>query len=193
MAEVNKENSVKIKKGQRSLNLAIVWGIALGTAVLNVPAYATETAANLTVSAEITASCTMSTTDLSFGTYDAIIANATQDLTSSAEVSTICTLGANGVITMGGGSHSLYCISSKCYRRMANEGETSFLSYNIYTNESYSWGYVWSDNPSAANEIVQMMGAGVSQNTTVYGEIPKNQKYAAAGSYTDTVTITLTY
>ena len=44
MAEVNKENSVKIKKGQRSLNLAIVWGIALGTAVLTVPSYATETA-----------------------------------------------------------------------------------------------------------------------------------------------------
>jgi spore coat protein U-like protein len=38
-----------------------------------------------------------------------------------------------------------------------------------------------------------MMGAGVSQNTTVYGEIPKNQKYAAAGSYTDTIIITLRY
>jgi spore coat protein U-like protein len=38
-----------------------------------------------------------------------------------------------------------------------------------------------------------MMGAGVSQNTTVYGEIPKNQKNAVAGSYTDTVNITLIY
>ena len=88
---------------------------------------------------------------------------------------------------------SLYCISSKCYRRMANEGETSFLEYNIYTNESYSWSNVWSDNPSAQGEIVQMMGAGVSQNTTVYGEIPKNQKNAVAGSYTDTINITLNY
>ena len=76
---------------------------------------------------------------------------------------------------------------------MANEGETSFLNYNIYTNESYSWSVVWSDNTSATKEIVQMMGAGVSQNTTVYGEIPKNQKNAAAGSYTDTVNITLIY
>jgi len=76
---------------------------------------------------------------------------------------------------------------------MANQDETSFLRYNIYTNESLSWGSVWSDNTSATREIVQMMGAGVSQNTTVYGEIRKNQKNAAAGSYNDTVNITLTY
>ena len=73
------------------------------------------------------------------------------------------------------------------------QGETSFLNYNIYTNESYSWGSVWSDNTSATSEVVQVIGAGVSQNTTVYGEIPKNQTNAAAGSYTDTITITLTY
>ena len=59
------------KIGQRSLNLAIISTIALSTAALTVPAYADATA-NLAVSAEVNASCTISTTDLSFGTYDGI-------------------------------------------------------------------------------------------------------------------------
>ena len=64
------------KIGQRPLNLAIVLATVLGLTALTIPAYATNTAANLTVSADINASYTISTTDLSFGTYDAIVANA---------------------------------------------------------------------------------------------------------------------
>jgi spore coat protein U-like protein len=184
---------VQATRNQKLLKILGLSPVLLYAAGFSLPVYAVTSASDMAVTANVNASCTVSVTSLDFGTYDPIVANATQDLTASATVSTNCTLGAIGVITMGKGSHSLYCISSKCYRRMANEGETSFLSYNIYTNESYSWGYVWSDNPSAAHEIVQIMGAGVSQNTTVYGEIPKNQKYAAAGSYNDTVTVTVLF
>ena len=176
-----------------TFKIMVLSALLISTASLSLPAYATTTTAEMNVSADINASCIMSSTDLDFGDYDAIGVNVTADLTATATISTTCTSGTNGVITMSGGSHALYCITSKCYRRMANEGETSFLGYNIYTNESYSWSNVWSDNPSAQGEIVQMMGAGVSQNTTVYGEIPKNQKNAVAGSYTDTINITLNY
>ena len=176
-----------------TFKIMVLSALLISTANLNLPAYAFTTTADMNISADINASCIMSSTDLDFGDYDATGVNVTADLTATATISTTCTSGTNGVITMSGGSHSLYCQSSKCYRRMANEGETSFLNYNIYTNESYSWSNVWSDNTSATREIVQMMGAGVSQNTTVYGEIPKNQKNAVAGSYTDTVNITLIY
>ena len=179
--------------GRTTFKIMVLSALLISTANLNLPAYAFTTTADMNVSADINASCIMSSTDLDFGDYDATGVNVTADLTATATISTTCTSGTNGVITMSGGSHFSYCVSSKCYRRMANEGETSFLSYNIYTNESYSWNSVWSDNPSATKEIVQVMGAGVSQNTTVYGEIPKNQKYAAAGSYTDTVKITLKF
>jgi len=43
------------------------------------------------------------------------------------------------------------------------------------------------------SSVAQVVGNGLSQDMTVYGKIPKNQKYAAAGSYSDTITITLTY
>ena len=167
--------------------------ILVSTASLNLPAYASVTS-NLNVTANITANCTMSNTDLDFGDYDATGINSSSHLRATATISTTtCTSGANGVITMNGGRHFTFCMSSKCHRRMANEGETSFLDYNIYTNESYSWSNVWSDNTSATREIVQMMGAGVSQNTTIYGQIKKNQRNAVAGSYSDTIIITLNY
>ena len=41
--------------------------------------------------------------------------------------------------------------------------------------------------------VARVVGSGVSQDLTVYGEIPKNQTSASAGSYTDTITVTLTY
>ena len=160
---------------------------------LTVPAYSNTITEKMNVSADINASCIMSNTNLNFGEYNAIGINATQDLTANATITTTCTSGATGVVSMSGGSYPLYCISSKCYRRMANKDKKSFLRYNIYTNESLSWGSVWSDNTSATNEVVQVIGSGVSQNTTVYGEITKNQRNAAAGSYTDTITITLNY
>ena len=187
------KNSVKSSINQRLFKIVALSAVLLDAAGLSLPVYANSSTSDINVSANTSGSCIISNTDLNFGAYEVIAANATQDLTAFATISTTCTSGANGVITMSGGSHPLYCVSSKCYRRMANEGETSFLNYNIYTNESYSWSNVWSDNTSATREIVQMMGAGVSQNTTVYGEIPKNQKNAVAGSYTDTVNITLIY
>ena len=195
MAEANKENSVKTKKGQRSLNLTIVLGIALGTAVFTVPVYATETAENLTVSAEITASCTISTTDLSFGTYDGIVANASQDLTATSTISTTCTAGTGGVVTMGGGDHTSFSRGrgpgSGIIRNMANEGSTSYLRYEIYADASHT--YVWNYSQIAMSSVASVTGTGTSQDMTVYGKVFKNQQDAAAGSYTDTVTIAFNY
>ena len=171
----------------------VLLALLISAASLILPAYATSTTTNMNVTATISATCTMSNTDLDFGDYDATGTNSSRDLLATATISTSCTSGTNGVISMSGGSHVLFCVSSKCHRQMANQDETSFLRYNIYTNESLSWGSVWSDNTSATNEVVQVIGSGVSQNTTVYGEITKNQRNAVAGSYTDTITITLNY
>jgi len=178
---------------QTLFKIMILLALLISAASLILPAYATSTTTNMNVTATISATCTMSNTDLDFGDYDATGTNSSRDLLATATISTSCTSGTNGVISMSGGSHVLFCTSSKCHRQMANQDETSFLRYNIYTNESLSWGSVWSDNTSATNEVVQVIGSGVSQNTTVYGEITKNQRNAAAGSYTDTITITLNY
>jgi spore coat protein U-like protein len=167
--------------------------VLLSAAGLTLPAYAATSTSDIAVTASISASCTMNVTDLDFGAYDPIVANATSGLTGSATVSSTCTSGATGVVTMSGGLHKTFCESSKCYRRMANAGETSFLRYNIYTNASYSWGYVWTDNPVDTKTVGQVTGSGISQDLTVYGEVHKNQTNASAGSYTDTINVTLRF
>jgi spore coat protein U-like protein len=183
------------KIGQRPLNLAIVLATVLGLTALTIPAYATNTAANLTVSADINASCTMNVTDLNFGAYDPIVANATEGLTGSATVSATCTSGATGVVTMSGGLHPTFCMSSKCYRRtirnMANEGSTSYLRYEIYADASHT--IVWNYSQVSMSSVASVTGTGASQDMTVYGKVFKNQKDAAAGSYADTVTIGVNY
>ena len=165
----------------------------LGISSLSVNTYATLSTSDMAVTASINASCTMNVTDLDFGAYDPVVANTTSGLTGSATVSATCTSGATGVVTMDGGRHLTYCMLTKCYRRMANAGETSFLRYNIYTNESYSWAFVWTDNPNDVNTVGHVTGSGISQELTVYGEVHKNQTNASAGSYTDRINVTLRF
>ena len=185
---------VEIQMKQSNIHLAIFSILILGLAGNTLPAYATDAASkNMDVSVDITETCNMSNTDLNFGGYDAFGANATQDLLTTATITTTCTSGTTGVVTMSGGSHVLYCESSKCHRQMANIDESNFLRYNIYTQENGTWKHVWSDNPARVKEVAHVMGAGVPRNLTVYGRITKNQKTVAAGSYTDKVNITLTY
>ena len=188
-----KISSVNTKIGQRPLNLAIVLATVLGLTALTVPAYALD--ASLSVSADINASCTISTTDLSFGTYDAIVANASQDLTATATISTTCTSGATSVVTMGGGDHPSFSRGrgpgSGTIRNMANEGSTSYLRYEIYADASHT--IVWNYSQVSMSSVASVTGTGASQDMTVYGKVFKNQKDAAAGSYADTVTIGVNY
>ena len=180
-------------RNQKLLKILGLWPVLLYAAGLSLPVYAATSASDMSVTVNVNASCTMGVTSLDFGTYDPFGAHATQDLRATATVSTTCTSGATGVVTMTGGLHPTYCMSSKCYRRMANAGETSFLRYNIYTNASYSWGYVWTDNPVDVKTVGHVTGSGISQDLTVYGEVHKNQTNASAGSYTDTINVTLRF
>ena len=177
------------KIGQRSLNLAIISTIALSTAALTVPAYADATA-NLTVSASVGTSCTISSTDLSFGTYDGIVAHASQDLTETATISTTCTTGSIVVITMGGGQYGAWNRRSRI-RQMKNEGSNSYLKYEIYADAGHT--FVWNYDKTRMRTVTEVVGNGAPQNMTIYGKVFKNQKDAEAGNYTDTVTIGVHY
>jgi spore coat protein U-like protein len=184
----NKSSSVKTKIGQRSLNLAIISAIALSTAALTVPAYAVDATQNLEVSASVSSSCTISSTDLSFGTYDGIVAHASEDLTETAAVSATCTTGSIVVITMGAGHHGHYLPSS---RHMKNEGSNSYLKYEIYADAGHT--FVWNYDQTRMRTVTEVVGNGADQEMTVYGKVFKNQIDAAAASYSDTVNIDVIY
>ena len=138
------------KIGQRPLNLAIVLATVLGLTALTVPAYATQ-AANLTVSADINASCTISTTDLSFGTYDAYCRQRiTRPYGDSHDINDLH-YRFNRVITMGGGHHGH--LSSDLVRHMKNEGSNSYLKYEIYADAGHT--FVWNYDQTRMRSVAR--------------------------------------
>ena len=96
---------MSIKFNQRNLKLVIAAGILLGSAGLTVPAYAVDKTSDLSVTANIGNSCTITTTDLAFGAYDPIVTNKTDSLKKMAAVSSTCTTGATGTIALNNGGN----------------------------------------------------------------------------------------
>ena len=179
-------------RNQKLLKILGLSPVLLCAAGLSLPAYAATSASDMAVTANVNASCTMSVTNLDFGIYDPTVANATQDLTASATVSTTCTLGAIASVKMGNGLHattsfgrSRIAFSRDYSRHMSNVGSDSKLKYELYTNEGHT--DVWTQLGG-----LSVVGTGTSDDLTVYGKVFQNQQ-AAAGSYNDTVTVTVLF
>ena len=67
---------------------------------------------------------------------------------------------------------------------MSNVGSDSKLRYELYKNEGHT--DVWTEIGG-----LSLVGTGASDDLTVYGKVFQNQQAAAAGSYTDTVDVTV--
>ena len=180
-------------RNQRLLKILGLSPVLLFAAGLSLPVYAATSASDMAVTANVNASCTMSVTSLDFGTYDPIGTHAAQDLTASATVSTNCTLGAFVVVRMGNGLHSTYSagrsrmmFSRNYSRHMSNVGSDSKLRYELYKNEGHT--DVWTEIGGRS-----VVGTGTSDDLTVYGKVFQNQQASAAGSYSDTVTVTVLF
>ena len=183
---------MKQTRNQRLLKILGLSPVLLFAAGLSLPVYAATSVSDMVVAANVNASCTISVTSLDFGIYDPIGANATQDLTASATVSTNCTLDAIANVKMGNGLHATYSagrtralFSGNYSRHMSNVGSDSKLRYELYKNEGHTdvWTQLWGQS---------VAGTGASDDLTVYGKVFQNQQ-AAAGSYTDTVTVTVLF
>jgi spore coat protein U-like protein len=156
-------------------------------------ASATSSTANLGVTADITSTCTISTTTLAFGTYDPIVTNASSALqNSSGQVTITCSNGSSPVITLGQGSNAATGSTDAVPLRRLVDGAATptsadYLAYTLYQDNGYStiWG-----NTSGTGEVGT--GDGTSHTYTVYGSIAGNQN-SKVGSYTDTVLATVTY
>ena len=140
------------------------------------------------------AGCTVSSTGLAFGAYQPLTFAGkltSSAVTSNASISVVCT----GIT--GGGSYSIALgpsttgsdhISTR-YLRNSLGGDN--MVFNVYTNASYStvWG-----NGTMGSLIGGSIPVGDSnQSQTVYGKIPAGQNTLRAGSFSDSLTMTLTY
>ena len=76
--------------------------------------------------------------------------------------------------------------------RLLSNG-VSTLSYNLYTSAAHSsiWGDGTGVTSAVSDQVLLLVGANTF-NYPVYGRIPARQD-AAAGSYTDTIMVTVNY
>jgi spore coat protein U-like protein len=138
-------------------------------------------ATNMPVSATVTANCTISAGSVLFGNVNTMAGN--HDATGTVTVS--CTNGAAWSVSAGAGNGAS---ATMAVRRLTSGANT--LNYSLYTSGTY--GTVWGDGTSGTAAI-SGTGNGAAQSFTVYGRIPSGQTSVPTGSYSDLVSITVTY
>ena len=179
---------MKTKLNHPQLKIAALSAMLLGTA-LSVPAYAETGSANMAVTANIGMNCTISTTDIAFGSYDPIVANATSSLTANGSVTTTCTVGSTGKVIIGEGLHAPEgSTNAEPVRRMQGPGADDYLMYQVYSDDDRT--AIWTNYGDTG---VPYAASGSGQVMTVYGEVAAGQTDAVEGSYADTLVVTVNY
>jgi spore coat protein U-like protein len=159
--------------------------IVLGAsaAALSSPASAGTKSDNLGVSATVAANCTISTTALDFGSIDTLSASP---VTGTGGISVTCTSGTGWTAAADAGTGT----GASYAGRQMTSGAGDVLGYNLFTTGAYA--VVWGDGTSSSATVGDT-GSGSAQSVTIYGRIPAGQLTVPAGSYADTVAVTVTY
>jgi spore coat protein U-like protein len=159
--------------------------ITAGT-VFMLPAMAGTDTDNLTVSATIAASCTISTAAVAFGAYDPIVTHKAANLDGTGTVTVTCTDGSATTVTLGQGANAdAGSTDTVPVRRMLAGG--NYLSYFLYSEGTRTT--VWGND--AASDV-DHTGDGTATALTVYGRVTMDQN-VPAGAYSDTVVATVTF
>lgn len=167
--------------------LAITGAAILTMAIVSVPAQAGTTTSTFQVTATVVSSCIINSVGtLGFGSYDP---NAGAALTGTSTINVNCTKNAPYTIALDYGVHG-----GTAANRMMQDAGTDTLNYNLYTDSGYT--KVWNSTCGGANNCDSGTGAGPGvgnqQTYTVYGQLPAGQN-APAGSYADTITVTVNF
>jgi spore coat protein U-like protein len=159
--------------------------VCLGAAAM---AQAGTATANLTVQITITASCTINAATLDFGS-NAGTTLVAANIDASTTVSVTCTNGSPYSIGMDNGANV-----SGSQRRM--KSGSNFLNYNLYVDSARTNAWTTAASSSTCtttNSCFLGTGNGAAQSVSIYGRVPSIGTAPPTGTYTDTVTMTITY
>ncbi len=139
-----------------------------------------QTTDTFDVTANVVEGCLLSANDLDFGDYNAVALLPT-DATATIQVD--CSLGATFEVALDVGSNG----GDYTGRLMTNG--TDDLTYNLFADLART--IVWGDD-SGLTEDVSGFSLGAPIDYTVYGRVTAGQD-VSIGSYSDTVTATITF
>ncbi len=164
-------------------NIFPLLGIA---ALMSSAALAVTTAtANITPSATVTATCLITGNPLAFGAYDPLVGTAIFQTTT---ISVQCTNGMDAPqITMDQGQNPQGGSNLATPLRQMTNGAAGRLTYNLYSDDGSS--VVWEGVTGVAGPTPN----GAAQTMTVFGKVDANQSTVPAGTYNDTVIVTVTF
>jgi spore coat protein U-like protein len=130
------------------------------------------------VMVNVPASCSVAANNLNFGNYN----RAQLDATTT--ISATCTSGAPYNIGLNQGAAAGATVANRAMTGPA----ANQLKYSLFSNTGLTtnWGN------TVGTDTVPATGTGVAQTFTVFGRIPASQP-DPPGTYSDTITVTLTF
>jgi spore coat protein U-like protein len=157
--------------------------LALPAILAASPVVAAGTATTtFSVSATVVATCSVSAAALSFGTSIPTPINLNVDATST--LTATCSANSPYTVALNAGTGTGATFAARKLSSGANS-----LNYTLYTDANRST--VWGDG-TGSSSLSNQTGTGAAQTITVYGRISSGQT-PAIGSYTDTVTVTISF
>jgi len=183
---MSRANGLPVQAPARRGHRGRVWSLGAGLLLLQGVAAAAE--------------CSVSTVGVAFGVYDPL-AVASVDATGTVSVRCVWTSsGSPGtqwvspVVSLSGGLSP----GTLLQRRLRN-ATGDLLNYNLYRDAGRT--QIWGDGSSGtftatigpATLVLLPSGSPRTGSRTVYGRMPAGQTAAVPGSYSDVITVTVTF
>lgn len=151
------------------------------------PTISKTTTGTLTVKITINKECKVNPggeATLDFGSYGVV----TNDIDQKSSINVQCTKDTPYSIGLNAGDNPSSS-GDVATRRMKGTTANTFVGYQLYADEGRQtvWG-----NTDKKDVVASKIGDGTVQAYQVYGRVPKSASIVA-GTYTDTVTVTVTF
>ncbi len=134
------------------------------------------------------AQCDVTATSINFGNYDVF---SPIPVDSTASINVTCKIPSNSpqaplpvIISLSPGNSGSFSP-----RSMQSTGADT-LDYNLYTNASMST--IWGDGGGSSSVQTAFVAKDMPWSATLFGRIPAQQN-VRAGSYSDTITVTIDF
>ena len=149
-------------------------------------------------SSVVAGSCAVSSSGMAFGSYQPLTFAGkltSVEKNSTATVTVTCSgllLFSDYTISLGAGN---YGSGNRISTRYLNNTTQSsdVMAFNVFTDASYTWVWGNGNSGSLLNGSAPLISGSSTQTHTVYGKSPAGQSTLKAGSFSDSLTITLTY